>query len=92
MVFEWLKNKIPHCNFVKARDNDDMLIICAESLSLYYFNSTAKFFIGCVDGKNTVADIKNKFLDKYEVAEHEVENDISEIIRDLQWKKILTLE
>lgn len=92
MIFKWLKNKIPHCSFVKKRMNDDVLIICAENLSIYYLNTTAAFFIELADGKATVNDIKNKFLGRYDVAESELENDFVDMIRDLQWKKILTLE
>ena len=92
MIFTWLENKIPHVTFVKKRLNDDVLIICTENLSIYYLNSTAAFFIELADGKSTVGDIKNKFLARYDVDEQELENDFVEMIRDLQWKKILTLE
>lgn len=92
MIFAWLENKIPHCSFVKRRMNDDVLIICADSLTIYYLNSTAAFFIELSDGTATVGDIKKKFLARYDVEEHELENDFVEMIRDLQWKKILTLE
>ena len=92
MIFAWLENKIPHVTFVKRRMNDDVLIICSDSLTIYYLNLTAAMFIELADGKLTVGDIKNKFLARYEVDEQELENDFVEMIRDLQWKKILTLE
>ena len=92
MTFHWLKDKIPHCSIIKKRMNDDILIVCAKTLVIYYFNSTAAFFLNNVDGKLTVNDIKTKFLQKYEVDEEELENDIVDMIRDLQWKQILVLE
>lgn len=92
MIFAWLENKIPRCSFVKKRMNDDVLIICAESLTIYYLNVTAALFIELADGKSTVGEIKDKFLARYDVDEQELENDFIEMIRDLQWKKILTLE
>lgn len=92
MIFAWIRNKIPHCSFVKKRMNDDVLIICANNLMIYYLNSTAAFFINSVDGKLTIDEIKNKFLEKYDVTEAELETDFVEMIRDLQWKQILTLE
>ena len=92
MIFAWLENKILHCSFVKKRLNGDILIICADNLVIYYLNSTAAFFIELADGKSTVGEIKNKFLARYDVDERELENDFVEMIRDLQWKKILTLE
>lgn len=92
MIFAWLENKIPRCSFVKKRMNDDILIICAEGLVIYYLNATAAFFIELADGKSTVGEIKEKFLARYDVNERELEKDFVEMIRDLQWKKILTLE
>lgn len=92
MIFAWLEDKIPRVAFVKKRMNDDVLIICAEDLMIYYLNSTAALFIELADGTATVGDIKRKFLARYDVEERELENDFVEMIRDLQWKKILTLE
>ena len=92
MIFEWLENKIPRVTFVKRRMNDDVLIICADNLTIYYLNATAAMFIDLADGIATVGDIKQKFLSRYDVDERELENDFVEMIRDLQWKKILTLE
>lgn len=92
MVFEWLKNKVPVATYIKKRTDGDMLIVCSENLVMYYFNATAAFFLDSVDGKLTVAEIKNKFLECYDVEERELEKDFVEMIRDLQWKKILVLE
>ena len=92
MIFTWLADKIPRCSFIKKRVNGEVLIICAENLSIYYLNATAAFFIEVADGKSTVGDIKKKFLARYDVDERELEKDFSEMIRDLQWKHILTLE
>ena len=92
MIFAWLDNKVPHVTFVKKRMNGDVLIICAETLTIYYLNATAAFFVELADGTATVGDLKRKFLDRYDVDEHELENDFVEMIRDLQWKKLLTLE
>ena len=92
MIFTWLADKIPRISFVKKRMNYDVLIICADNLMIYYLNTTTAFFIELADGKSTVGEIKKKFLARYDVDERELENDFVEMIRDLQWKKILTLE
>ena len=92
MIFSWLEDKVPCITFVKKRMNDDVLIICAGNLAIYYLNATAAFFIELSDGKATVGDIKKKFLARYAVDEKELEKDFVEMIRDMQWKKILTLE
>ena len=92
MIFNWLAKKIPQCSYLKKRRDGEILIVCAENLSIYYLNSTAAFFIELANGKNSVGEIKNKFLERYNVEEKEIENDFVEMIRDLQWKKILVLE
>lgn len=93
MIFEWLKKKIPVCSYIKKRSNsDDILIVCANNLSIYYFNSTATFFINEADGKKTIEDIEQKFLEEYDVDKSELEKDLVDMIRDLQWKQILILE
>ncbi len=92
MIFEWIKDKVPVAAYVKKRMNEDILIICAETLSMYYLNATAAFFINSADGNTTVNEIKDKFLQKYDVDEEELEKDLVDMIRDLQWKQILYLE
>lgn len=92
MIFEWLKNKVPVAIYVKKRTDNNISIVCAEDLVIYYLNSTAAFFLDSVDDKLTVNEIKNKFLESYDVEEQELEKDFIEMIRDLQWKKILILE
>ena len=92
MIFEWIKDKVPVAAYVKKRMNEDILIICAETLSMYYLNATAAFFINSADGNATVNEIKDKFLQKYDVDEEALEVDLVDTIRDLQWKQILYLE
>lgn len=91
MIFKWLSEKVPVTSFVKKRMNGDMLIVCSDSLALYYFNSTAAFFLNSINGKLTVNEIKKIFLEKYDVEEKNLESDLVEIIRELQWKKILKM-
>ena len=92
MIFAWLKNKVPHVSLVKSKLNDDVLIVCTDDLVMYYLNSTAAFFINLANGKNSIDEIKNKFLERFDVEEKDLENDLVDMIRDLQWKGILTLE
>ncbi len=92
MIYGWLKNKIPHGCYVKKRVNGDMLIVCAKDLSMYYFNKTAAFFMKEVDGEKSIDDIKKMFMENFEVNESELETDMVNMIRDLQWKKIIYLE
>ena len=92
MIYSWLKNKIPHCTLLKKRMNEDIMIVCASTLVIYYLNETAAYFVNSVDDKSTIEEIKKKFMESYNVSEDEIEHDFVEMIRDLKWKKILTLE
>ncbi len=92
MIFAWLKDKVPRVSYLKKRMNDEVLIISANNLAIYYLNQTAAFFVNLADGTNTIDDIKRKFQEAYDVSEDVLEKDFIEMIRDLQWKKILVLE
>ena len=91
MVYDWLKNKIPHPRYIKKKDNDDMLIVCGEDLSIYYLNKTAALFLRSVNDRDSIDVIKNRFLERFDVDEDVLKMDLVEIIRDLQWKKIIAL-
>ena len=61
-------------------------------MEVFYLNDTAKDFILLCDGKRTVEDILVKMAEIYAVDEKILQIDIIDLIRDLQWKKILILE
>lgn len=92
MIYDWIKKKIPCKNIVKERWNGDILIACSNDLELRYLNQTAAMFLILSDGKNSIDDIKQKFLEKYEVDEKELERDLIETTRDLQWQRMIVLE
>lgn len=91
MIYAWLKNKVPHTKYVKQRKNGDMLIVCSEDLAIYYFNKTAAFFLREIDGVKNIDEIKEMFIKKFDVDEAVLEKDLVEVVRDLQWKKIIVL-
>ena len=92
MVYDWIKHKIPCKNIVKERWNDDILIACSDDLEIRYLNQTAAMFLNLSDGKNSIDDIKQKFLERYEVDEKELEKDLIETTRNFQWQRIIVLE
>ena len=49
-------------------------------------------FLNLSDGKNSIDDIKQKFLERYEVDEKELEKDLIETTRNFQWQRIIVLE
>ena len=92
MIYEWMKNKRPRASFLKRRPNEDMLIIESKDLNIFYLNKTAAYFVSLSDGNHSIDDIKNKMLEKYDVSVEELENDLVETVRDLQWKSLIVLE
>lgn len=92
LVYDLIKEKVPIINFVKKRDNNEFLIIENSDLEIFYLNNTAKDIINLCDGKNNIIAITNTLKDMYDVDEHILQNDIVDLIRDFQWKKILRLE
>lgn len=92
MIYHWIKDKKPIGKFIKKRRNGDMLIICSGDLNIYYLNKTATFLMEACNGHTSVDKIKHDMLDKYDVSEKELENDLIDTLRMLQWKKLVVLE
>ena len=91
MVYNWIKDKIPTLSIVKQRDNGDILIVCNHDLEILYFNQTSKDIISMIDGTRTIDEIKRIMLSGYDVGEELLELDLIDVIRDMQWKKIVYL-
>lgn len=92
MIYEWMKQKVLKKHFLKSRINGDMLIIVNDELEIYYLNQTARHLFETIDNKKTLNDIEKEMLNIYDVSVNDLRNDLVDIIRDLQWKKLLTLE
>lgn len=91
MVYNWIKDKIPTLSIVKQRDNGDILIVCNNDLEILYFNQTSKDIISLINGTRTIDEIKRIMLSRYDVGEELLELDLIDVIRDMQWKKIVYL-
>ena len=91
MVYNWIKDKIPTLSIVKQRDNGDILIVCNNGLEILYFNQTSKDIISLINGTRTIDEIKRIMLSRYDVGEELLELDLIDVIRDMQWKKIVYL-
>ena len=92
IIYDCLKGKIPKVIALKQRENEKFLTISSSNLEIYHLNETAKEFIKHCDGKNTVEEIVKNFTDIFDVDEIVLKADIINIIRDLQWKKLIILE
>ena len=91
-VYNWLKTKRPKSNIIKQRSEGDLETVYGPTLEICYLNRTASRIMKLSDGKNTVDDIKRKLLACYDVDEKELEDDNVDIIRNMQWKRLMILE
>lgn len=74
-------------------DNDtDFLIVKNSDLEIFYFSSTAKEMLEMIlEGNCSINTIFCGMKKKYEIPESDLKRDIIEFMRDLQWKKIISL-
>lgn len=92
LIYEKMNNLIPIRNEVKSREEGDFLIIASEKHNLQYLNQVAKDFFLAIDGNKTLEDIVVWFESEYEVSREQLENDLVELIRDLQWNDFILLK
>lgn len=92
LLYNLMKNKMPKLTAIKQKENGDFLVIESRNLEIFYLNETAKHFILLCDSRKTIAEIYKALMAIYEVDEKVLMNDIVDLVRDLQWKKLLTLE
>lgn len=92
MIYRWLKDKCPIKTIMKERKNGDILIVCGSTLEMYYLNKVAAIVLEEMDGKHTIDDIKHILLERFDVEDKMLEQDLIDVIRDLQWKRLAQLE
>lgn len=91
-VYEWMSLKKPIQIVIKCRQEGDFFIAYGKNLDISYLNKTSGLILSLCDGKNSVEDIKKHMLNRFDVDEESLEEDLVNIIRDLQWKQMLVLE
>ncbi|MBQ3681808.1 MAG: PqqD family protein [Succinimonas sp.] len=91
MIWKWLENKKPVCIALKTRKEGDITVACSSKLEVFYLNITASFLVNMADGRITLSEIAKIMLEKFEVSEPDLINDLVEVIRQLQWKRIIKL-
>lgn len=92
IIYELIKNRIPVVIAVKQKENGDFLMIESRNLEIFHLNETAKDFILLCDGKKNISDIEEVFVTLYEIDKDVLRKDIVDLVRDLQWKKIISME
>lgn len=91
-VFLLMKNYIPIPNVLKQRENEEFLILANKDSNIYYLNDMAKTMWLLIDGKISIKDIYEKINNEYDATSEELQNDIIDFIRDLQWKRLISLK
>ena len=92
IVYDSIKNRIPKVLAIKKRENNEFLIVESADLQIFHLNETAKDFIELCNEKRNINEIVEELSTIYDVDIESLKIDIIDLIRDFQWKKILTLE
>lgn len=91
-VYEMIKEYIPIKNILKEKENGEFLILANKNSDIYYLNDMAKEMYLLINDKININDVYIKIKSEYDVSEDELQNDIVDFIRDLQWKGLIRLK
>lgn len=92
ITWSWLSNKRPVDVSLKKRIEGTVTVAYSKRLEMCYLNKVAGKVLGLSDGVNTVEDIVRQLLTIYAVDEQELKSDVVDLVRDLQWKRLIRLE
>lgn len=92
IVWEWIKHKKPLNISLKQRMEGNVAVVCSRILEICYLNKIGWQILESSNGVNTLDDIRNRLLKIYEVDEQELRSDIVDLIRELQWMRLIKLE
>lgn len=84
-----LLKSFPYKNVIKYRSESDILLVMNKEYSLFYFNSVAKDFFELCDGNTNVKQIIDVLSNKYNIEKNILEDDIIDLIKDLQLKRLI---
>ncbi|OON99997.1 MAG: hypothetical protein ATN35_09710 [Epulopiscium sp. Nele67-Bin004] len=83
---------VPCCTYIKMREDNDFLIVINENLQIEHLSQVAKDFYMNVDGTKTIEEINQLLVQEYDVDYSVLQNDMLIFVKDLQWKKLITLK
>ena len=92
IVWSWLKNKKIKDISLKKRSEGDVTVIYGKNLEICYLNKVGGEILMLATNNIIIEKIFNQLIAKYDVDDNTLQNDMVEIIRDLQWKRIIRLE
>ena len=91
IVLKILSKSILNNIALKWQKNDDVLIVMSHDKKVFFLNEVAKDFLLLCNGRQ-FSEIVEELCEIYEVEKDILTEDLLEIIRDLQYKRILRVE
>ena len=91
IVLKILSKSILNDIALKWQENDEVLIVMSQNQKVFFLNEVAKDFLLLCNGRQ-FSEIVEELCKIYEVEKDILTDDLLEIIRDLQYKRILRVE
>lgn len=91
IIYDDLKKLYPYPVYRKKRKEQALDVVMNDKLEISYLNDTSVRFLDLCSGKKTISEIYGLMLEEYDVDPETLRNDIINLLRDLQWKKIIRL-
>ena len=93
IVFSYLANYVPVRKELKLRVEGKVGIVSnCQNYRVDFLNETALIIFQLIDGKRSVENILQCFLEKVEVERDILEHDLIEILRNFLWQKLIVLK
>ena len=91
VVKKMLLNSVPHTKILKFREEGEVLIVINLNIDTFFLNEVAKDFLLLCNGRK-FSEIVDELCEIYDVDKDILTDDLMDIIRDLQYKRILYME
>lgn len=90
-LWECLKSKTPVSVALKTRKNESFTVVAASNMEICFLNETAGFILSLCDESHTLDNICNELMEQYDAPRDELVNDLIDVVRYMQWKRIIRL-
>lgn len=92
IIYNKIKELIPLRNALKIREDGCYLIVMPQNGNIQYLNEVAREFYLLIDGKKNIECIVKRMLEEYDVSYDELQIDILNLVRELQWSQLILLK
>ena len=91
VVKKILLEAIPQIEALKFRAEDNVLIVVSREQELFFLNEVAKDFLLLCYGRR-LKEIIDALSEIYDVEKNQLADDLMDLIRDMQYKRVLRME